>query len=165
VGGIILSVLITCSLNQTNVWIYLVSVLNKSAEVKQNPRPISAVERGTIKEKNLHSPQLHRVCHVSEIVEGTARSVEICDQRLALYNVSGTFYATNDRCTHARASLSEGFIEGDTIKCPLHGGRFHIPTGQPLSSPVSVAVCVYPVQVMDGEIYVQIVGNETEQER
>jgi nitrite reductase/ring-hydroxylating ferredoxin subunit len=109
--------------------------------------------------------KLHRVCLISEIVEGMARSVEIGDRRFALYNIGGTFYATDDRCTHARASLSEGFIEGDTIECPLHGGRFHIPTGQPLSPPVRVAVCVYPVQVMDGEIYVQVAENETEQER
>jgi nitrite reductase/ring-hydroxylating ferredoxin subunit len=111
------------------------------------------------------SSELHRVCHISELGEGTARSVEIGNQRLALYNIGGTFYATDDRCTHARASLSEGFIEGDTIECPLHGGRFHIPTGQPLSPPVRVAVCVYPVQVVDSEIYVQITESENEQEQ
>jgi len=109
--------------------------------------------------------KLHRVCHASEIVEGTARGVEIGDRRLALYNIGGTFYATDDRCTHARASLSGGFIEGATIECPLHGGRFHIPTGEPLSPPVRVAVCVYSVQVIDQEIYVQISENEAEQER
>lgn len=37
VGGIILSVLISCRLNQTNVWNYLVWALRKSAEVKANP--------------------------------------------------------------------------------------------------------------------------------
>ena len=37
VGGIILSVLVSCRLNQTNIWNYLVSVLKKSAEVKRNP--------------------------------------------------------------------------------------------------------------------------------
>jgi nitrite reductase/ring-hydroxylating ferredoxin subunit len=108
--------------------------------------------------------KLHRACHVSEVVEGTARGVEIGDRRLALYNIGGAFYATDDRCTHARASLSEGFIEGDAIECPLHGGRFHIPTGEPLSPPVRVAVCVYQVQVIDEEIYVQIAENEIERE-
>src|SRR5262245_11388931 len=111
------------------------------------------------------SSELHRVCRVSETVEGTVRSVEIGDRQLALYNIGGTFYATDNRCTHARASLSEGFIEGDTIECPLHGGRFHIPTGQPLSPPVRVAVRAYPVQVIDDEIYVQIAGGEDEQEQ
>ena len=113
----------------------------------------------------MQSSELHFVCHVSEIAEGTARSVEIGGRQLALFNIGGTFYATDDRCTHARASLSEGFIEGDTIECPLHGGRFHILTGQPLSPPVRVAVCVYRVQVVDSEIYVQINESENEQER
>ena len=109
--------------------------------------------------------ELYRVCHTSEIVDGTARSFEIGERRLALYNIGGTFYATDDRCTHARAYLSEGFIEGDTIECPLHGGRFHIPTGQPLSPPVRAPICVYQVQVIDNEIYVQIVESDTERER
>jgi nitrite reductase/ring-hydroxylating ferredoxin subunit len=109
----------------------------------------------------MSASELHRVCHVSEIVEGTARGVEVGGRRLALYNIGGTFYATDDRCTHARASLSEGFIEGDVIECPLHGGRFHIPTGEPLAPPVRVAVRVYPVEVIEGEIYVRMADNET----
>jgi nitrite reductase/ring-hydroxylating ferredoxin subunit len=108
--------------------------------------------------------KLHRVCHISEIAEGTARSVEIGDRQLALYNIGRRFYATDNRCTHARAYLSEGFIEGDAIECPLHGGRFHIPTGQPLSPPVRAPVCVYPVQVIDDEIYIQL-ASENEQEQ
>ena len=112
----------------------------------------------------MSSSELHRVCHVSEIAEGTARGVGVGDRQLALYNIGGTFYATDDRCTHARAYLSEGFIEGDTIECPLHGGRFHIPTGQPFSPPVRVAVRAYPVQVIDEEIYVRITENEAERE-
>jgi nitrite reductase/ring-hydroxylating ferredoxin subunit len=109
--------------------------------------------------------ELHRVCHASEIVEGTAGCFEIGGRRFALYNIGGTFYATDDRCTHARAYLSEGFIEGDTIECPLHGGRFHIPTGQPLSPPVRTPVRAYPVQVIDDEVYVQIAGGENNQEQ
>ncbi len=110
------------------------------------------------------APKLHRICRDSEIVEGRARSVEIGERQLALYNISGTFFATDNRCTHARAYLSDGYIEGDTIECPLHGGRFHIPTGQPLSPPVRIPVCVYPVQVIDNEVYIQL-AVENEQER
>jgi 3-phenylpropionate/trans-cinnamate dioxygenase ferredoxin component len=113
----------------------------------------------------MSASELHRVCHVSEIAEGTARSVEISDRQLALYNISGTFYATDDRCTHARAFLSEGFIEGDTVECPLHGGRFHIPTGRPLTPPVRTPVRAYPVRVIDGQVYIEIAAGENEQER
>jgi len=109
----------------------------------------------------MSASELHRVCDVSEIVEGTARGVEVGGRRLALYNIGGTFYATDDRCTHARASLSEGFIEGDVIECPLHGGRFHIPTGEPLAPPVRMAVRVHQVEVIEGEIYVRMTDNET----
>src|SRR5262245_65458545 len=104
----------------------------------------------------MSASELHRVCHVSEIIEGTARGVEVGGRRLALYNIGGTFYATDDRCTHARASLSEGFIEGDVIECPLHGGRFHIPTGEPLAPPVRIGVRVRLVGVIVGENIVRI---------
>jgi len=116
--------------------------------------------------KTILPASLHRVCHAGEIVEGTVRGVEIGDRQLALYNVGGTFYATDDICTHVKAYLSKGVVDGDTIECPLHKGRFHIPTGRPLTAPVKwgAAICVYPVQVMDGEIYVQIAENETKQE-
>src|SRR5215470_6161895 len=113
----------------------------------------------------MSSSELHRICHISEIVEGTVRGVEIGERQLALYNIGGTFYATDNRCTHARAHLSEGFIEGDTIECPLHGGRFHIPTGRPLSPPVRVAVRAYPVQVIDDQVYIRIDGGENRQEQ
>ena len=109
--------------------------------------------------------ELRRLCQVSEIAEGTARKVEIEDQQLALFNINGTFYATDNRCTHARAFLSEGFIEGDTIECPLHGGRFHIPTGRPLAPPVRTPVRVYPVEVIDNEIYIKIEESVIERER
>jgi len=115
--------------------------------------------------KTILPTNLRRICHVSEIAEGMMRGVEVGEKRLALYNVSGTFYVTDDRCTHINASLSKGTMEGDVITCPLHAGRFHIPTGRPLSPPVKVTICVYPVQVMDGEIYVQLAGNGTEQEQ
>jgi nitrite reductase/ring-hydroxylating ferredoxin subunit len=112
----------------------------------------------------MSSSELYRVCHVSEIAEGTAGSVEIAGQRLGLYNIGGKFFAIDDRCTHAMAFLSEGHIDGDTVECPLHGGCFHIPTGRPLTPPVRTPVRVYPVHVIDDQVYIQIDDDENEQE-
>ena len=49
-------------------------------------------------------------------------------------------------CTHAYASLADGYIEGDIIECPLHGGCFEIKTGKVASAPATEDLRTYPVQ-------------------
>ncbi len=93
----------------------------------------------------------HSVGKLSEIPVGEAVAVNVAGEQLAVYHLQDGVYATADRCTHAQASLSDGFIDGDCVECPLHEGVFHIPTGKPMSGPVCVAVRVYPVR-MEGDL-------------
>ena len=98
----------------------------------------------------------HRVAKASEVGEDEPRAVRVGDDIVAIYNVGGAFYATDDVCTHEFASLSEGYVEGDVIECPLHAGRFHIPSGKAMSAPVTEDLRTYPVKVEDGDVYVGI---------
>lgn len=75
---------------------------------------------------------------------------------IAVYNIEGRFYATDDLCTHAQAHLSEGYIHGEVIECPLHQGWFHVPTGRALRAPVTEDVRTYPVKVLGNRLYVQL---------
>jgi nitrite reductase/ring-hydroxylating ferredoxin subunit len=102
------------------------------------------------------SPALHSVGKTSELAPGEAKQVRIGGRSLALYNIDGTFYATDDTCTHAFASLSEGYIDGDTVECPLHQGCFHIPSGKAMGPPVTQDVRTYAVKVVDEEIYIEV---------
>lgn len=77
---------------------------------------------------------------------------------IAIYNLDGRFYATAGVCTHAHAFLSEGYIDGQTIECPLHQGLFHIPTGTPLSPPVTEPLKTYETKVEQGVVYVRVSG-------
>src|SRR3546814_8090439 len=72
----------------------------------------------------------HRVASTSDIPEEDVIRVEVGALAIALYRVKGEYYATDDCCTHQEARLSDGFVIGDVIECPLHQGRFHIPTGK-----------------------------------
>lgn len=72
---------------------------------------------------------------------------------IAVYNVDGVFYATDDTCTHGEASLSEGEIDGDLVECPFHAGCFEIATGQPAGAPCTVPIRAYDVVVEDGTVY------------
>jgi nitrite reductase/ring-hydroxylating ferredoxin subunit len=97
-----------------------------------------------------------RVAQADALGPGKVTQVAARGRRLALYNVAGTFYATDDRCTHAEAQLSDGFLEGEEIECPLHQGRFHVPTGRALCFPVTEDVETFPVRLDGGGIYVEV---------
>ena len=98
----------------------------------------------------------HRVAEAGALGDGEARHVEIGDRQIALFNVSGAFYAIDDICAHAFALLSDGFVEGDVVECPLHGGKFEIKTGKACAAPCTEDVKTYPVKVEGGAILVGV---------
>src|SRR5437867_11548543 len=79
------------------------------------------------------------------------KAVTVDGQRIALFNVNGTFYAIDDTCTHEEASLAAGAVYGAIVAGPKHGSRFHLPTGRLLSLPAVVPVSTYQVKVEDGQ--------------
>ncbi len=100
----------------------------------------------------------HPVAATGDIEEEDVLGVNVEGAAVAVYNVKGTFYATEDICTHAFAFLSEGVVIGDVIECPVHQGRFHIPTGKPKGAPASAALGTYATKVEDGTVYVRLEG-------
>lgn len=91
-----------------------------------------------------------RVAGVGDVSPGSVIRVEAEGKPIALYNLDGRYYATDEICTHAFASLAEGFVIDDTIECPLHGATFSIRTGEALSAPATEPLATYAVRV-DGE--------------
>lgn len=75
---------------------------------------------------------------------------------IAVYNLSGSFYATSGICTHEHAFMSEGYIDGETVECPLHQGLFNIRTGAALSPPVTKNLKTFKTKVENGQVYVQV---------
>jgi nitrite reductase/ring-hydroxylating ferredoxin subunit len=92
---------------------------------------------------------------VDEFAADDVAPRRVGEHELAVYRVGGAFYATDDQCTHARARLSEGYLQDNVIECPLHQGSFHIPSGRALRAPARVAVRTYPVRVVGGRVQVQ----------
>ena len=77
-------------------------------------------------------------------------------QRLAVCNVDNTYYCIDDVCTHDGASFDSGELDGNEIECPRHGARFDVTTGRATCLPAIVPVKVYPVQIENGEIRIQV---------
>lgn len=88
--------------------------------------------------------------------EGEVLAVVVEGRAIALYRVDGAVHATDDRCTHGDARLSEGFLIDHCIECPLHQGQFDVRTGAPLCEPVTEPVPTHAVREADGAIEVAI---------
>lgn len=97
-----------------------------------------------------------RAVEADKIEEDDLVGVSLEGREIAVYNLRGRFYATDNICTHEHACLSEGFVIDDVIECPLHQGRFHIPTGEPKGAPVHIKLKTYPVKVEEGVVFVRI---------
>lgn len=96
------------------------------------------------------------VAKVGEVEPGRCKRVIVGGKKVALFNVDGEIYATDDTCSHAEASLSEGRLEGEEVICPRHGARFNVKTGQALSMPAWAPVATYAVRIEGGEIKVAL---------
>ena len=92
------------------------------------------------------------VASLSELPPGTAKRVYAANEAVALFNVNGTVYAIANRCTHARASLSEGTVDPArcAVTCPWHEGVFSLETGRVLGGPPVHAVATFQVK-LDGD--------------
>ena len=96
------------------------------------------------------------LCPTSEIPEGTAKSFEVGANVIAVYNVGGEFYATDNECTHGAASLVDGILEDDVIECTLHFGAFNVKTGEAVQAPCFTALRTYKVIVDNDEVKVDL---------
>jgi nitrite reductase/ring-hydroxylating ferredoxin subunit len=96
------------------------------------------------------------LCAAADVAPGTAIKVEQAGLELAVFNVDGEFFVTDDHCTHGPGSLSEGYLEGDIIECNFHQGQFNVRTGEPVLSPCEIPVKTYPAFVRDGKVIIEI---------
>ena len=96
------------------------------------------------------------LCATNDVAPGTAIKVEIDDLELAVFNLDGEFFVTDDLCTHGPGSLSEGYIDGDIVECNFHNGQFNIRTGEVVLPPCMVPIKTYPVTVIDGRVTIEV---------
>lgn len=96
-----------------------------------------------------------KVCLASELELNKAKKVVVGGIPIALVlDAEGDIHAIGDTCTHGDISLSEGFVEDDTLECWAHGSKFQLTTGIPLTLPAYEPVSVFTVEVIDGEIFI-----------
>ncbi|MFO7690010.1 MAG: non-heme iron oxygenase ferredoxin subunit [Cryobacterium sp.] len=96
-----------------------------------------------------------KICSFDELEPNQAVKVDIDGVAIALVrDMNGDVFAIGDTCTHGDISLSEGFVEGDTLECWAHGSMFSLKTGKPITLPAYDPVPVYQVSLVDGDVYI-----------
>jgi naphthalene 1,2-dioxygenase system ferredoxin subunit len=98
----------------------------------------------------------HRVASAGDIQPDEPKKYKVAGEEIALYNVDGDIFCTSNICTHAYASMADGFQEGEEIVCPLHEGRFNIKTGEALCAPLVEDIQTFEVKIEDGDVLVKI---------
>ncbi|PXA67650.1 non-heme iron oxygenase ferredoxin subunit [Cryobacterium arcticum] len=96
-----------------------------------------------------------KICALDDLEPNEAIKVEIDGVNIAVVRDShDTVFAIGDTCTHGDISLSEGFVEDDTLECWAHGSKFSLKTGRPLTLPAYEPVPVYQVDLIDGDVFI-----------
>lgn len=92
---------------------------------------------------------------LDQVPPGTGMSFTVAGKAIAVFNIDGTVYATDDACLHKHASLGMGSLEGKVVTCRAHGWRYDVTTGGVLHVP-GYGVATYPAHVADGKIMIKL---------
>src|SRR5947208_8720857 len=101
-------------------------------------------------------PSRVQLCKVEDVGVGEVRKIDAGGLTVAVFNLDGAFYVTDDACTHGPGSLSEGYVDGDVIECNFHNGQFNIKTGEVVAPPCMIPVKTYPAKVEGGTVIIEV---------
>ena len=96
------------------------------------------------------------VVAVESVPEADVTAVYVDGKEIALYEMEGEIFATDNLCTHGAGRMSDGFFDGREIECPLHQGRFDVCTGQAMCAPLTDNIRVYPVRIENKRVFVNM---------
>ncbi len=104
----------------------------------------------------LFMPNWVRVARAADCQVGALKGVDAAGTAIVLANVAGRICALQDRCSHDEYPLSDGELDGDQVVCAYHGARFDACSGARKTLPAVVPVPSYPVEVRDGDVFVDV---------
>jgi nitrite reductase (NADH) small subunit len=97
----------------------------------------------------------HRIASVVDCPPGNSLEAVAGERVVALFNVSGEFFALDGVCPHQGGPLSEGELSGCVVTCPWHGWQFDVRTGQHQFSR-SVVQPRFETKIEDGSVWADI---------
>ena len=96
-------------------------------------------------------------CKSSELESGQMKKVAIDGRDILVVNVNGNYFACDDTCTHAGASLSEGNVENSTVTCGWQGAQFNSETGKMEKFPAKINdLKSYHISIESEDVFIEI---------
>lgn len=102
----------------------------------------------------------HILCDISDVAEGKCNAFTVEGQRIAVYNINGSFYATQNHCTHKGAQLVKGELSDSVIECPQHGWKFDVTTGKCVAPSHGRKLKIFPVSIERTAVVVELENKE-----
>ncbi|MFM9883499.1 MAG: non-heme iron oxygenase ferredoxin subunit [Burkholderiales bacterium] len=99
-----------------------------------------------------------KIASRGDVNEGELMAVEANGSEIVLACVGGELFALDALCSHAHGYLDQGWLDGSTVVCPLHGGSFDLRTGAPVAAPCDTPVRAYRVKIEGDDILVDLTG-------
>ena len=98
----------------------------------------------------------HFLFKAAELPAGQMRAVTVTGVGgICVYHTEAGFFASEDSCTHGVAPLVDGYIDGNMIYCPYHGGAFEISTGKPMVEPCTEPLRTYRIVVEGDDVLLE----------
>src|SRR2546428_6882737 len=96
-----------------------------------------------------------KVASLAGRAPGSAKAVEVAGKAVALHNLGGAVYATENTCPHRGGPLGEGDLEAQVITCPWHGFQYDVKTGKCLTN-AALSLGCHPVRLEGDSILVEV---------
>ena len=94
-----------------------------------------------------------RVARVQDVPVGRSKRVFLGDEELALWHTKDRWFAVNNVCSHQHiAALHEGILEGERVRCPMHGWTYALATGREIAG--NGRIRTYEVRLVEGDVFV-----------
>jgi nitrite reductase/ring-hydroxylating ferredoxin subunit len=97
-----------------------------------------------------------KLASTADLKPNQMKAVNANGTPILLVNLNGSFYAIGNKCTHRGCALSNGTLNGDTLKCACHGSVFNVKTGEVIGGPAKKPEPKYELQVSGDQILVNL---------
>ena len=97
------------------------------------------------------------IVKASDIQSGTIKKVSANGKDIAVCNIDGQYFAVDDTCTHAGASLSEGKLDCSRLVCGWHAAEFDCKTGKLMKLPAKIRdLQKYEIITRDEDLVIKV---------
>ncbi len=99
---------------------------------------------------------MKNLLQADDLAVGKMRAYQIDGHDILVAHTDSGFHAISNRCPHDVIALDLGCLEGEVVRCSLHGSRFDLSTGEAMEPPAKESVRVYPLELKDGVVWIEL---------